>query len=206
MSPPFVQVAWPTGGGSFVDANVTARTAANADSYFAQVTPGTYAEANKSYMPYNTQSCLTFARFQLNIPKDATITLAEFTWWCSRYPSNALESPADDMTVACEQADSAAQISDRTTLLSRFTDAGATTVTWSSDVTINESNPHTSDDLKTIVQQIVNRAGWVSGNYLGLFIEHAGSGTSDSVAWWLHAGGNASGYHPRLYVEYRYTP
>ena len=78
----------------------------------------------------------------------------------------------------------------------------ATTVTWASTATIDENDPNTSSDLATIVQEIVNRAGWVSGNYVGLFISHAGSGSSDSMAWYLHATGVADSRHPRLYVEF----
>lgn len=196
---PFVQVAWASGGGA--PGNVTARTAANGDSYFAQTSPGTFGTADKAYQPYSTQATLTFVRFQLNVPKDATITLAEFTWWCSRFPSNALNSPADDMSVYCEQADSAAQITDRTTLLSRYANVG-TPVTWAETVTIEENQPHTSSDIKAALQAVVNRAGWAANNYLGVFLNHGGSGTSDSMAWYLHATGAAASRHPRLYVEY----
>jgi hypothetical protein len=43
------------------------------------------------------------------------------------------------------------------------------TVNWTLDTATWNSATHTSPDIKTIIQEIVNRSGWESGNDMGIF-------------------------------------
>jgi len=64
------------------------------------------------------------------------------------------------------------------------------------DVSIGEQNPKTPD-LTAIVQEIVDRPGWVSGNAMAFIITGSGHRTAKSY-------NGASGSAPLLHVEYTY--
>ncbi|MGE5831462.1 MAG: DUF2341 domain-containing protein [Methanomicrobiales archaeon] len=57
---------------------------------------------------------------------------------------------------------------------------------------------YTSPELKTVIQEIVNRAGWGSGNSMVLFIDL--NITGDSPAYSYH---NDPAYAPKLHIEYQ---
>jgi hypothetical protein len=62
---------------------------------------------------------------------------------------------------------------------------------------------YTSPDIKSVIQEIVNRAGWVSGNALMLLIkDEAQTSTND---WWPYAYDHATAAPPELVVDYDYT-
>ena len=68
----------------------------------------------------------------------------------------------------------------------------------SSDTEVTEGDPPRTPNLNNIVQEIVHRPGWESGNALVFIIE--GSGDREAQAY-----DNSSGSAPSLHVEYKYS-
>lgn len=137
-------------------------------------------------------------RFGLAIPKGATITSAAFT----PYASNNFDwsTVTSNITIGAEQADNPSQFSSSADALTRRGNRG-TPVTWraaSTGTTINNGNPITGADLTSVIQAIVNRSGWVSGNNILLIGENI-SGTA--TAQWNGVNA-AEGVRPRLVVNY----
>jgi len=114
----------------------------------------------------------TFTRFQnVTLPKGAVIDSAFLNIY-------AHEDEADEarINIFAEAADNSPI----------FTEAEAITArTWTTakiDWNITEVwtmwNPYRSPDLKTVIQEVVNRAGWASGNSLTLYFRGEDQGAS----------------------------
>ncbi len=98
-------------------------------------------------------------RFQgVNIPKDATITGAHFEFRASESDSGTtnLIITAQDSDNPGTFADSSSNISGRAAI--------STQVTWSNVESWVYNNTYQSADISSIVQDLVNRSGWVEGN------------------------------------------
>jgi len=113
---------------------------------------------NESWPNYFTHF-LGFFRFQnITIGQGATISSAYFKPYKSSYQSTPLVIhgiAADNAAAPSAGSDLAA---------SNFTSAN---VSWSSSVGFGQQ---TSSDIKTIIQEIVNRSGWSSGNAMMLAV------------------------------------
>ena len=130
----------------------------------------------------------------LSIPRGATITNAYISF-------NALASNSPNTnTGVTNLAFRGNAVDDASTFISTTYDISSRPVTiasvnWSSigawTATVNYNTPN----LKTIVQEIVNRAGWNSENSLAIIITGSGSRTAES--W-----DNTSSEPPVLTVEY----
>lgn len=135
-------------------------------------------------------------RFALAIPKDATVTSAVLTAYQNQ---NSTWVVADDRTLGAEQVDNAGVASSLADLQARYTNRG-TTVTWSNAGTILNSQPVPTGSITAMLQAIVNRAGWVSGNHVMLWCSHPGSGGHN--AQWRSVVGQSAGVQPRLEVGF----
>jgi len=116
------------------------------------------SQDNESWPNYFTHY-LGFFRFQnITIGQGATISSAYLKPYKSGYPTVPLVIHGID-------ADNAAAPSAGSDLAaSNFTSAN---VSWSSSVGFGQQ---TSSDIKTIIQEIVNRSGWSSGNAMMLAV------------------------------------
>jgi len=116
------------------------------------------SQDNESWPNYFTHY-LGFFRFQnITVAQGATIASAYFKPYKSGYQSTPLVIHGID-------ADNAAAPSAGSDLAaSNFTSAN---VSWSSSVGFGQQ---TSSDIKTIIQEIVNRSGWSSGNAMMLAV------------------------------------
>lgn len=194
---PFINVAWATP----VQGSLDLRVAGTDDVHFGIITGGTSGEATKLYSPYTAQTTAIFSRFPLAIPNGATITSAIWDVYNSQ-STNDWTSPADDRTVGCEQVDSAAAVTTRQMVVDRYTNVGST-ITWSSSTNSGTNNAvPNSPNLASIVQAIVNRPGWVSGNYIGLWWYHGGV-ASGAFQSWGYPGTGATTV-PRFRVDFEY--
>ena len=113
----------------------------------------------------------------LTIPPGATITEA----WV-QFRVDEVSSGAASLTIAGQAADNAATF---TTVSSNVSSRPRTaaTVGWapSSWPTVNLAGPNQrTPDLSAVIQQIVGRSGWVSGNALALVITGTGRRTADA--------------------------
>ena len=112
---------------------------------------------------------LGYIRFQnVTVPQGATIASAYLKPYQSGYPSRTVSVKGfdkDNVSAPTSGSDLAA---------SNFTTAGITNF-----VTGTGDGQKTSPDIKTIVQEIVNRSGWSSGNSMmfALWIELSSSNT-----------------------------
>ena len=122
----------------------------------------------------NQTGHLSGMRFtNVTIPPGSTITAAALTL---NLVSGSYDDP--DVTIVGEAADHAAAFS---TADDDFSDRPKTTasVTW---VAVSLGlGAHATPDLSAVVQAIVNRAGWASGNALALFIQ--GNNSSSALRW-----------------------
>lgn len=95
----------------------------------------------------------------LAIPRNATITEAVITVWGHGNRNGA--KGTDYVTVGAEQVDDATAVTSYATHTSRMSNVGVT-VQWAVP-NYSHNQALASPDLKSIVQQIVNRAGWPNG-------------------------------------------
>ena len=129
------------------------------------------SQDNESWPNYFTKY-LGYFRFQnITISQGATISSAYLKPYKSSYSSTPLVIHGID-------ADNAAAPTAGSALAaSNFTSAN---VSWTSSV---GSGQQTSSDIKTIVQEIVDRAGWSSGNALMLAIVTSTFSYAGQYSW-----------------------
>jgi type IV pilus assembly protein PilY1 len=131
-------------------------------------------------------------RFQeVQVPQGATITSAyiEFT------PEHS-DSGSFSQTIYGEDSDNASAFQEVTQNISGRTRTSAF-VAWSSDTPWGDhSERHKTSDISSIVQEIVNRSGWVQGNSM-VFIFEPHSGERDAETYEHYASGA-----PLLHIEY----
>lgn len=135
------------------------------------------AQENYDNWPNYAQHFLGFFRFQnITIAQSATISSAYFKPYKSSYASVPLVIhgiAADNVGAPSAGSDLAA---------SNFTSAN---VNWTDSV---GSTQQTSSDIKTIIQEIVDRSGWSSGNAIMLALVTQTPGYAGQYMW------NASSY------------
>ena len=131
-------------------------------------------------------------RFQnLAIPQGATITNAYIT-----FTAKTIDTGVTNLNFYGEAADNAVTFSTTTYDITSRTKTTAS-VTWSSVPgwnTIDEE--HQTPDLTAAIQEVVNRAGWSSGNALVFIVTGSGERTAYSYAT------SSSDKAPKLHVEF----
>lgn len=132
-------------------------------------------------------------RVRLDVPKDAIIESASL-----KLVSKGTWSGSNTLTIKAQASDDAPiftstpyDISNRTT--------GREVVNWTPGSWVDGST-YTSDDLKSIIQQIVDRGGWLQNNFIVLTID--ASTTNKRLARSFDYNGNNS-QSPELIVTYR---
>ena len=139
---------------------------------------------------YNTYIGMRFQN--ISIPKSATITKAylEFTAYSDRTSSGA------SLTFSAANEDDADDFSPYTRYMLRDkTKTGS--VTWSNIPSWYRNNQYQSPDIKSVLQPIVNRAGWTPGNDMMLIVSSI-AGSRGAYTY----NGQPSGA-VRLVVEYQ---
>jgi len=109
------------------------------------------------------------------IPKDTTIVSAELIF------SNDTDEPqssAVTLTIKGEDVDDSDAFTTAANNVSGRTTTGS--VSWTPSAWGSSSELHSTSDIGAIVQTIVNRAGWESGNAMSFFV--TGSGSNKRVA------------------------
>ncbi len=132
----------------------------------------------------------------VNVPKGATITAAHITFRAvPPDPPNTNTGPTT-LAVQAQAADNAPTFaSTRWNLSTRSRTAASVAwvpASWTSGL------DYDTPDLKTVVQEVVNRAGWASGNSMVFVVTGTGS---RSAASYDGEAANA----PQLHVEWQYT-
>ena len=116
-------------------------------------------------------------RFQVAIPQGATINSAYIQFTCDETSSGTT-----NLVFTGEDTDNAATFSISSGDITSRTETTAS-VNWNSvpswsigEAGANQKTP----DLKTIIQEIVDRGGWASGNSLVIIVDGSGSRTAES--------------------------
>jgi MSHA biogenesis protein MshQ len=101
----------------------------------------------------------------VNIPQGAIINSAYL-----QFTANETDSGATNLIIYGENVDSANQFSNGRSNISSRPKTTAS-VTWTPAAWNNVNGLHQSPDIRLIIQEIVNRAGWVANNELAILIE-----------------------------------
>ena len=128
----------------------------------------------------------------INVPKGATISNAYI-----QFGAKESQSEVTNLTIRGEAADNSVTFgtssNDVTNRVRTSSYASWSPVAWNS--TDGQGPNQRTPNLAFPIQQIVNRAGWVSGNALSIII----NGTGHRTAWaWDGSAANA----PLLHIEY----
>ena len=147
---------------------------------------------------YRMQSGMRFTG--ITIPKGSTITAAYVTFTAK--DSNSATTV--NTVIQGEYADNPATFSGLADFQSRVRTTAS--VTWNSIPAWTAETTYNSPDISTIVQEIVDRAGWASGNSIVIFWgDDAGSSTPGTQVC-----RRAYSYHlsttkcPTLHIEYTF--
>ncbi len=164
------------------------------------------------YYDATDQRCGAGMRYlNVTIPKDATITTA----YLKLIPTSTWSQTTVNAVIVGEDVDDAAIFSTIADYKTRrgLTDApgvsgGSITtasISWDNIGGWTAGSEVQTPDIKTIIQEIVNRASWASGNDMVIFVDdHAASSETDanyhSRTWASYD--NVTYTAPTLYVEY----
>jgi hypothetical protein len=105
-----------------------------------------------------------------------------------------------NLRIACENSDNAATFSTVDDYNSR---PRTSYVNWSNVEAWNAFVWYNSPDISSIIQQVINRAGWQSGNSIAIFVEDDGTSVYERVACTYD---NNPTYAAKLVIEYTVPP
>lgn len=136
----------------------------------------------------------------LSIPQGAYITNATIQFTCDE-----TNNGATTLTFQCEASDNSAAFVNANNAVSSRT-RNATSVNWTVNPwnTIQERGAdQRTSNLRTIVQEVVNRPGWTTSSALTFIISGSGKRVAESVEGATSgAAGHAASQAPTLTVEY----
>lgn len=144
----------------------------------------------------------------VNVPQGATVS----NCYISLYTEGSGNSggTAVKQVIKAQDVDNATTFSTESDFKNRFGVNGGTDATTTASVTWNDfgawtaGNYYQSSDVSTIVQEVVNRAGWSSGNAMVFTINDWANATGDGN--YRKADGYATGYAaaraPKIHIEY----
>ncbi len=158
--------------------SVSARISSGLDDVEEAADGTMYVDSSDLELVNDGTDQLIGLRFALNVPQGATVTAADL-----RFTVDEATSATTNLVIWAEASDDATafattngDVSGRTSTL------GSTT--WTPDPWQNVGvslAAQTSSDLSSLIQEIVNRPGWNSGNHLVLII--SGTGVRTAVAY-----------------------
>ena len=188
---PFIHVAW----------GATEYT----DSFYTTASTDTVTFSSSSFLD-NDYLYLQAAGYwtaylipSVAIENGATITKAELVIVSSNV---SIASPTDSIDIAAELADNPSAVSSYSDGMTRKENLGtAVECAFNAEITGSNDNPYRFGDIKNVIQGIVDRAGWESGNNIMLMsiVHQTDVGGRQAHSYYT---GNSSGYEPHLYVEW----
>lgn len=125
----------------------------------------------------------------INIPAGATIASAYI-----QFTADESDSGPTDLIFYGEDVDDASWFKTTSYDISNRPQTSAS-VNWGSVPAWTTNNTYNTPDLSTIVQEIVDRAGWADGNDLAFIVEGSGERTAESYD-------GSSSKAPRLVISY----
>lgn len=143
----------------------------------------------------STRSLTGIARFtNVTVPQGTTITSATLTMT----GADSYTGPTSLLNrVYCEAADNSAQPTTGSNNLTSRTKTTANTA-WDNHITVAETEYNI--DITSAVQEVINRAGWVSGNALSAIIANDGSPSDEWQEYYAWDGSTTKA--PKLAIVY----
>lgn len=181
----------------FVDPTVTVDVAAGADDYDVTVTGSTYFSAITPSFFFGKSSFGNEAGGAIfrdvGIPAASTITEAVLT-----VTAAGGGSAATSVLVRCEDADNPTRPTNLTSF-NALTYVSPDTA-WATVPAFTVGTAYSTPDFKGTLQEVIDRAGWASGNGVHVVLyENGSTGTGGRTAATYENGTYAE---PSLYVEY----
>lgn len=179
-----------------VDPTVNPQVAASADDAHEDHTgsnfssSGTIINCTANTSPAANRRYYGAARFQVSVPNAATVNQAYTT-----VVANGTGADDPNVTQACEDIDNAPDFSTNADVDGRTrTSATASWVT-----TGIGTSPVNSPDIDACVQEVLDRAGWASGQYMVCFWD--GNGDFNST-FQLVSYDQSTSNAPKLFIDY----
>jgi hypothetical protein len=134
----------------------------------------------------------------VTIPQGTTITAAYLTFRC-----NYANSGANCLTkIKGEASDNAAPFSDYSNFSGRSRISAS--VNWDNIPAWSSDTDYNSPDISSIIQEIVNRPGWASGNALVIFWDDFDDRSTHAIGNWraAYSYDGSTTYASKLHIEY----
>jgi len=145
--------------------------ASNDDAWRRKVTDAFLLDSVQNVVGYWSSSYYGYGcglRFtNINIPQDATIQSAYLKLRCRVSRS----ATAVNSRISGDDSDNAATFSTKEDFDNRYSNRTAARVDWDDIPAWALDVEYTSPDIGSVIQEIVSRAGWLSGNAVALFWE-----------------------------------
>ncbi len=128
----------------------------------------------------STEEQLVGLRFEdVGVPQGATITDAYI-----EFAAASSNSDATSLVITAENVDDSATsfTAAAGNLSTRAVNATSTTVAWNTVESWTQNEHYLTPDIKTVVQEVVNRPGWCGNNAMAFFI-NGGSGLREAVSY-----------------------
>ncbi len=123
----------------------------------------------------------------ITVPQGATVTNAYL-----EFVADEAQSVATSMTISAEATGNALTIPTTAYALTSKTKTNAT-ISWANLPAWTIGNTYQSADISSVVQELINRGDWASGNAMTFLIEGTGTRTAESF------DGTAA---PKLFIDY----
>jgi Tfp pilus tip-associated adhesin PilY1 len=176
-------------------AEVNVRVAHNDDDAEETISNGDmYRSSSDLEMTWDGHDQAVGIRFlNILIPPGAVITNAYI-----RFKAKGTESNSTNLVIKAENSDNAARFGSSD---DDITDRPVTNalVNWNNVAPWNNNSNYNTPDLTAMVQEIINRLGWASGNSMAFIITGSGQRRADSY-------NGSSSNAPLLHIEYSLTP
>jgi hypothetical protein len=139
------------------------------------------------------------ARFQnVTIPHGATIDSAYFILTCKTSRSGTV----CNTEISADDTDNAATFSTKANFESRYAARTTAQINWDGLGAWTAETEYTSPDIKNVIQEVIDRAGWSSGNALVLFWEDFDNESTGSGLREAYAYDGGSSKAPKLQIIY----
>lgn len=184
-------------------ATLTLQVAAGADDCLRRLSDGTFLSTYSNFTVGRSDATFygysSAARFlNVNVPQGSTINSAYLTL----YSVAPRSTSGVKSRLRAEATDNSATFSDKANFDARTWSTAY--VNWDNISTWNTSNSYNSPEIKTIIQEVINRSGWSSGNAISIFwddLENRSTG-GDNLLREAAAYETSTSNAPKLVIDF----
>lgn len=195
---PYLSAGVISAAGEIIEASTSVRIDAHG---WGRTTPTWVGSGGSIFVSDSGSGIWSSHTFSLNIPQGATIISADFVPYAR---NNSNWDDTTNITFGAEQADDPTPLSSGDYNTRRQNVSNEVVWTPSGIGTVLNGNAITGgNDLSSVVQEIVDRPGWSSGNNINLVTEAPSLPVATSYSW--HGMGSAESLRPRLDVVYQFV-